>query len=118
MLCSCWHKESCLPAPHLCRHIPYLLVSCLRLQVCTAHVARSLLPGVGLEGAVSVLDLQWQKYVYVWNAVVLNTASVYEPRSEQDVSSFWVTVSTPTDVNRHGNSRWSRDLCWQRHILL
>ncbi len=25
--------------------IPYLFVSCLRLQVCTAHVARSLLPG-------------------------------------------------------------------------
>ena len=40
--------------------IPYFFVSFLRLQVCTAHVARSLLPGVGLEGGVSILDLQWQ----------------------------------------------------------
>jgi len=53
--------------------IPYLFVSCLRLQVCTAHVARSLLPGVGLERATSLFWISnYKTDVYVWNAVLLH----------------------------------------------
>jgi hypothetical protein len=91
--------------------IPYLFVSCLRLQVCTAHVARSLLPGVGLDRATSLFWTSNHKTdVYVWNAVLLHERlymSNVLNKSFKFVCEPYLLMATDMV-----------GLCWQRHILV